>query len=141
MKVRVEALNALASVRIVSEDILLQTLSKKASSAIKDKSYPGRYTAKVFDLPASSAAFAFVHGLEDEFYEVGIMYSAVYLIVSPCNPCILKAAATLQTFNLLIQTFIVFTYFSRIICESTLSCFLPYRANLLERMYNSNNIC
>ncbi|CAI9097221.1 OLC1v1033595C1 [Oldenlandia corymbosa var. corymbosa] len=70
MKVRLEAFTALARVEIVSEGILLQTLSKKVSSATKEKSYPGRYTDKLFRLPASNVAFAFVHGLEDEFPEV-----------------------------------------------------------------------
>ncbi|KAG9134129.1 hypothetical protein Leryth_004806 [Lithospermum erythrorhizon] len=70
MCVRVEAFEALGRVRMVSEYILLQTLSKKATPATKDKSYQGQYSGKVLNLPAAAAAFAFVHGLEDEYYEV-----------------------------------------------------------------------
>ncbi|KAL6574549.1 hypothetical protein OROMI_011834 [Orobanche minor] len=70
MEIRVAAFNALGTIQTVSEDILLQTLSKKALLAIKEKFYPGQYTAKLFKIPATTAAFAFVHGLEDEFYQV-----------------------------------------------------------------------
>ncbi|PIM99771.1 hypothetical protein CDL12_27734 [Handroanthus impetiginosus] len=70
MEIRVTAFNALGKIQTVSEDILLQTLSKKASAATKQKSYPGQYTAKLFKVPATAAAFALVHGLEDEFYQV-----------------------------------------------------------------------
>ncbi|KAL3536573.1 hypothetical protein ACH5RR_005034 [Cinchona calisaya] len=69
MKVRIEAFDALAKVGIVSEDVLLQTLTKKATSATKEKIFLGQYTAKVYKLPASAVAFAIVHGLEDEFFE------------------------------------------------------------------------
>ncbi|KAI3908438.1 hypothetical protein MKW92_012632 [Papaver armeniacum] len=57
MEVRNEAFVSLGKMKMVSEDILLQTLSKKSNT-------------KILDLPASNAAGAFVHGLEDEFYEV-----------------------------------------------------------------------
>ncbi|KAL6520880.1 hypothetical protein OROGR_017449 [Orobanche gracilis] len=70
MEIRVAAFNALGSIQTVSEDILLQTLSKKVLLATKEKIYPGQYTAKLFKIPANTAAFAFVHGLEDEFYQV-----------------------------------------------------------------------
>lgn len=70
MKVRIEAFDALAKVRMVSQDILLQTLTKKATSATKEKTCQGQYTAEMNKLPASAAAFAFIHGLEDEFFEV-----------------------------------------------------------------------
>ncbi|KAL6534441.1 hypothetical protein OROHE_013366 [Orobanche hederae] len=70
MEIRVAAFNALGTIQTVSEDILLQTLSKKALLATKEKFYPGQYTAKLFKIPATTAAFAFVHGLEDEFYQV-----------------------------------------------------------------------
>ncbi|KAL0310029.1 UNVERIFIED_CONTAM: protein SIEL [Sesamum radiatum] len=69
-EIRVAAFNALGKIQTVSEDILRQTLSKKALAATKGKKYPGQYTAKLFNIPATAAAFTFVHGLEDEFYQV-----------------------------------------------------------------------
>lgn len=56
MVVRLEAFDALAKIEMVSEDILLLTLSKKVNKHI--------------EIPAPSAVGAFVHGLEDEYYEV-----------------------------------------------------------------------
>ncbi|KAK6164797.1 hypothetical protein DH2020_001661 [Rehmannia glutinosa] len=70
MEIRVAAFNALGKIQTVSEDILLQTLSRKALLATKEKHYPGQCTAKLFKLPATTAAFTFGHGLEDEFYQV-----------------------------------------------------------------------
>ncbi|XP_057808218.1 protein SIEL isoform X2 [Salvia miltiorrhiza] len=70
MEVRVAAFNALGKIPTVSENILLQTLSKKALPSTKEKVYPGRYTAKLSKIPATAAAFAFLHGLEDEFFQV-----------------------------------------------------------------------
>ncbi|XP_019262018.1 PREDICTED: protein SIEL-like isoform X2 [Nicotiana attenuata] len=70
VKVRIEVFSALGKIEIVSEYILLQTLSKKASSATKEMNFPGQYAEKIFRIPASSASFAFLHGLEDEFSEV-----------------------------------------------------------------------
>ncbi|XP_027173158.1 protein SIEL [Coffea eugenioides] len=70
MKVRTEAFDALAKVPMVSQNVLLLTLTKKATSATKEITFPGRYAAKIYKLPASAAAFAFIHGLEDEFFEV-----------------------------------------------------------------------
>ncbi|CAH9142151.1 unnamed protein product [Cuscuta epithymum] len=70
VKVRIQAFNSLGNVELVSKDLLLLTLSKKASPAMKEKNFPGQFTTKSSKLPASSAAFAFVNGLEDEFYEV-----------------------------------------------------------------------
>ncbi|KAL3633347.1 hypothetical protein CASFOL_000597 [Castilleja foliolosa] len=72
MKIRVAAFNALGKIHCVSEDILLQTFSKKALLATKEKTYLGQYTAKLFKIPATTAAFTFIHGLEDEFHEVKI---------------------------------------------------------------------
>lgn len=69
MKVRTEAFDALAKVPMVSQNVLLLTLTKKATSATKEMTFPGRYAAKMYKLPASAAAFAFIHGLEDEFFE------------------------------------------------------------------------
>ncbi|XP_022767812.1 protein SIEL isoform X2 [Durio zibethinus] len=67
MEVRLEAFEALGKIGLVSEDILLQTLFKKVLGINKDKIYK---PIKVFEISASAAAGAFVHGLEDEFSEV-----------------------------------------------------------------------
>ncbi|KAL3348775.1 hypothetical protein AABB24_022107 [Solanum stoloniferum] len=67
VKVRVEAFNALGKIETVSEYILLQTLSKKASSITKEMNFPGQYSETLFRIPAEGAVLAFLHGLEDEF--------------------------------------------------------------------------
>ncbi|KAJ8898908.1 hypothetical protein K2173_008401 [Erythroxylum novogranatense] len=61
--VRVGAFDALGKTKMVSEDVLLQTLSKKVLSIIKEKKSSGRCNAQ-------NCAGAFVHGLEDEFVKV-----------------------------------------------------------------------
>lgn len=70
VEVRVEAFNALGKIKLVSEDILLQTISKKVLAIMKEKNSHGQCTAERFEILASSYAGAFVHGLEDEFHEV-----------------------------------------------------------------------
>ncbi|KAI3967639.1 hypothetical protein MKW92_040372 [Papaver armeniacum] len=70
MEVWNEAFVSLGKMKMVSEDILLQTLSKKVLGNLKERKFPGKSNTKILDLPASNAAGAFVHGLEDEFYEV-----------------------------------------------------------------------
>ncbi|KAI3973165.1 hypothetical protein MKX01_020900 [Papaver californicum] len=70
MEVRNEAFVSVGKIKMVSEDILLQTLSKKVLGYLKERKFPGKSNTKILDLPASNAAGAFVHGLEDEFYEV-----------------------------------------------------------------------
>ncbi|XP_019255381.1 PREDICTED: protein SIEL-like [Nicotiana attenuata] len=47
VKVRIEVFIALGKIEIVSEYILLQTLSKKSSSATKEMNFPGQYTKKI----------------------------------------------------------------------------------------------
>ncbi|RWR82039.1 protein SIEL isoform X1 [Cinnamomum micranthum f. kanehirae] len=66
MRVRIKAFHALGKTRLLSEGILLQTLSKKILGGRTEKSILSKETA--FSL--SSAAGAYVHGLEDEFHEV-----------------------------------------------------------------------
>ncbi|KAI3923152.1 hypothetical protein MKW92_050507 [Papaver armeniacum] len=56
--------------KMVSEDILLQTLSKKVIGNLKERKFPGKSNAKFLDVPASNAAGAFVHRLEDQISEV-----------------------------------------------------------------------
>ncbi|XAR68759.1 hypothetical protein NMG60_11000117 [Bertholletia excelsa] len=70
MTVRVEAFDALGKIGMVSEDVLMQTLSKKVLPVNKEKTYCGMGFAKPFEIPVSNAAGTFVHGLEDEFCEV-----------------------------------------------------------------------
>ncbi|XP_058091142.1 protein SIEL isoform X2 [Magnolia sinica] len=70
MKVRVEAFLALGKTRLVSEDVLLQSLSKKILGNQKERKSAGKPIGKESALSTSSAAGAFVHGLEDEFHEV-----------------------------------------------------------------------
>ncbi|XVF76894.1 hypothetical protein PTKIN_Ptkin13bG0303900 [Pterospermum kingtungense] len=67
IEVRLEAFDALGKVGLVSEDILLQTLSKKVLGINKNKILKA---IKGIEISASAAAGAFVHGLEDEFSEV-----------------------------------------------------------------------
>ncbi|KAF4379030.1 hypothetical protein F8388_022117 [Cannabis sativa] len=70
VEVRVEAFNALRKIEVVSEDILLQTLSKKLLGIVKEKRSLGQCCGEQFEVLASSAAGALMHGLEDEFFEV-----------------------------------------------------------------------
>ncbi|XP_030926423.1 protein SIEL isoform X2 [Quercus lobata] len=70
MVVRVEAFDALGKINLVSEDILLQTLSKRVLAITKEKRSLGQCPAEQFEILASNVAGVLVHGLEDEFYEV-----------------------------------------------------------------------
>ena len=70
VEVRVEALSALRKIEVVSEDILLQTLSKRVLGIVKEKRTFGQCCNEQFEIMASSAAGALLHGLEDEFFEV-----------------------------------------------------------------------
>ena len=70
MKVRVEACNGLAKMEIVSEELLMQSLSKRVLVSGKQKETLAQNTTEQFVLLASSVAGALVHGLEDEFFEV-----------------------------------------------------------------------
>ncbi|GAV76894.1 Cnd1 domain-containing protein, partial [Cephalotus follicularis] len=70
MEVRLEAFDALKKIGMVSESVLLQTLSKKVLATTKEKKSHGQRTAECFEISSSNAAGAFVHGLEDEFHEV-----------------------------------------------------------------------
>ncbi|KAK8303614.1 hypothetical protein V6Z12_D04G162600 [Gossypium hirsutum] len=65
--VRLEAFEALGKIGLVSEDILLQTLSKKVLGINKDKAFK---PVEGLDISASAVAGAYIHGLEDEFSEV-----------------------------------------------------------------------
>lgn len=65
--VRLVAFEALGKIGLVSEDILLQTLSKKVLGINKDKVYK---PIEGLGISASAVAGAYIHGLEDEFSEV-----------------------------------------------------------------------
>lgn len=70
MEVRVEAFDSLGKIENVSEDVLLQTLSKRVLGITKEMGSLGQCPAEEFEISASSVAGVFVHGLEDEFFEV-----------------------------------------------------------------------
>ncbi|KAI3666886.1 hypothetical protein L6452_41926 [Arctium lappa] len=81
VKVRIEAFNALGKAGMASEYILMQTLSKKVLPITKEKMLVGQLSGKLLSLPASNVAGAFVHGVEDEFFEV--RSSACYALRMP----------------------------------------------------------
>ncbi|KAL2901109.1 Protein SIEL [Bienertia sinuspersici] len=68
--VRVEAFTALGRIAFVSQDILLQTLSKKVLVITKEKQSLTLSSSKAHKMHSAIAAGAFVHGLEDEYNEV-----------------------------------------------------------------------
>lgn len=70
MEVRIAAFDALLNVGFVSEDILLQTLSKKVLGIFKDRKVHSQCHEECYEILPSAAAGAFLHGLEDEYYEV-----------------------------------------------------------------------
>ncbi|ONI03827.1 hypothetical protein PRUPE_6G285000 [Prunus persica] len=70
MEVRVEAFCALGKIEMVSEEILLQTLSKKVLVTMKGKKSLAQCSDEQLETSGSSVAGAFMHGLEDEFHEV-----------------------------------------------------------------------
>ncbi|CAL9191146.1 protein SIEL-like [Musa acuminata AAA Group] len=69
MEVRFEAFVALGKVRLVHETVLLQSLSKKILG-IKSGKAIVKCSTEGTKISLLSAAGAFVHGIEDEFYEV-----------------------------------------------------------------------
>lgn len=84
-KVRIEAFTALGKVKLVSESMLLQSLSKKVLVNRKGvKGAIAEYTKlsiKGSNCSLSSAAGAFIHGLEDEFHEVlFVLYAVMFSI-------------------------------------------------------------
>lgn len=114
METRVHAFVALGKIQTVSVDILRQTLSKKAFSAMKELTYPGQYTAKVLQIPASASAFTFAHGLEDEFYEV--RHDLRFHLHGPSHTTLLLDVISsmwmpLFLVSMLIKSYFVFTYF------------------------------
>ncbi|KAL1545447.1 protein SIEL-like isoform X1 [Salvia divinorum] len=94
VEIRVAAFNALGKIPTVSENILLQTLSKKALLSTKEKIYPGQYTEKLTKIPATAAAFTFLHGLEDDFFQV--RRSACHALQTPTVPSAEFACGTVD---------------------------------------------
>lgn len=74
MDVRVEAFQALGKTESVSGYILLQTLSKKVLTTVKEKKCSFQGSLGQLTVLVSSAAGAILHGLEDEYHEV-ILFS------------------------------------------------------------------
>lgn len=70
MEVRLAAFDALGKVGMASEDILLQTLSKKVLKFNKEKKFDSPCNEDLLQISASGAVGALMHGLEDEFFEV-----------------------------------------------------------------------
>ncbi|XP_068649307.1 protein SIEL isoform X3 [Aristolochia californica] len=70
VEVRIEAFRSLGRIQLVSEDILLQTLSKKVLGSRSERKFLAQCSQSENLSLVSSAAGAFIHGLEDEFYEV-----------------------------------------------------------------------
>uniref|UniRef100_A0A9I9CKK5 Integrator complex subunit 4/Protein SIEL C-terminal Ig-like domain-containing protein n=1 Tax=Cucumis melo TaxID=3656 RepID=A0A9I9CKK5_CUCME len=70
MKVRVNAFDAIRRLEIVSEDLLLQSVSKRVLSIFKGKKSLVQCSTEQLELLALNVAGAFVHGIEDEFYQV-----------------------------------------------------------------------
>ncbi|XP_071689786.1 protein SIEL isoform X2 [Rutidosis leptorrhynchoides] len=96
--VRVEAFKALGRVGMASNSVLMQTLSKKVLPDLEEKKYPGQLSANHFNLPASSAARAFLHGLEDEFFEV-----RSFACYSMRTPAIVSADFAVEALDLLMD--------------------------------------
>lgn len=68
VEVRYEAFIALGRVRLVQENVLLQSLSKKILRAKSGSHVESSVNGTKISL--QSAAGIFVHGIEDEFYKV-----------------------------------------------------------------------
>lgn len=84
MEVRVEAFYALGKIKLVSEDILLQTLSKRVLVTTKGKGSFAQCSDEQLEVSGSSVAGAFVHGLEDEFHEVTFIFSVLQGNLAMC---------------------------------------------------------
>ncbi|XP_010553124.1 PREDICTED: protein SIEL [Tarenaya hassleriana] len=70
VEVRTEAFKALGKIGTASEGVLLQTLSKKVLGGSKQKKPQNHGSNELPEASVAGAAGVFIHGLEDEFYEV-----------------------------------------------------------------------
>jgi integrator complex subunit 4 len=69
VRVRIEAFKALGKLQLVSDSVLMQSLSKKLLGA-KNGGKSLVKSDKESKPSFSCAAGAYIHGIEDEFYEV-----------------------------------------------------------------------
>ena len=70
MEVRFNAFVAIKRLEIVSEDLLLQSMSKRVLSIFKGKKSLVQCYTEQLEMLALDVAGAFVHGVEDEFHQV-----------------------------------------------------------------------
>ncbi|XP_022982770.1 protein SIEL [Cucurbita maxima] len=70
MEVRSNAFVAIKRLEIVSEDLLLQSMSKRVLSIFKGKKSLVQCYTEQLEMLALDVAGAFVHGVEDEFHQV-----------------------------------------------------------------------
>ncbi|KAL8140738.1 hypothetical protein V2J09_006759 [Rumex salicifolius] len=68
--VRLETFYAIGRIKVISDNILLLTLSKRIQGAMIVNKFFGLSSGKQYELPTSTVAGVFLHGLEDEFSEV-----------------------------------------------------------------------
>ncbi|XP_020574416.1 protein SIEL [Phalaenopsis equestris] len=99
MKVRVEAFSAMGKVQGVSENMLLQSLSKKILGTQNIENTLVEHTLRNSKFPFSSSAGAFVHGIEDEFHEVRMVACKSIGIL-----CILSIHFSAAALDLLLDT-------------------------------------
>lgn len=77
MKVRVNTFDAIKKLEIVSEDLLLQSVSKRVLNTFKGKKSLVKCSTEQLQMVALDVAGAFVHGVEDEFHQV--TYVGIYV--------------------------------------------------------------
>ncbi|CAA6669347.1 unnamed protein product [Spirodela intermedia] len=70
MRVRVEVFLSLEKIKLVSENVLVQSLSKKVKKGNSGGKSLAEFSEEGCGLPISCAAGVFLQGLEDEFHEV-----------------------------------------------------------------------
>lgn len=66
---------------LVSEDLLLQTLSKRVLGVVKQTEVYCQGISEQFKMLAASVAGALVHGLEDEFFEVTFLKHYCFICI------------------------------------------------------------
>lgn len=80
-EVRIEAFLALGKIQPISDDVLLQGLSKKVLGTKTDRKVLTKFTSMEIVSLVASAAGAFIHGLEDELSEVFMTLNHVYMTI------------------------------------------------------------
>lgn len=79
--VRIEAFLALGKIQPISDDVLLQGLSKKVLGTKTERKVLTKFTSMEIVSLVASAAGAFIHGLEDELSEVFMTLNHVYITI------------------------------------------------------------